>query len=135
MEKSLWTLIAIFGILKAGMSLTLLDPGNPHDRNAFIIKDVEARLVLTDQNNRDTCKGFGVETVVVRALNLSSNTTEAPHVPGMTSESVIYAIYTSGSTGLPKGVLVQHSAVVAATEGMIEATGTDACWVSLWLLN
>lgn len=30
---------------------------------------------------------------------------------------------------------MQHSAVVAATERMIEATGTDASWVSLWVLN
>lgn len=87
------------------MSFTPLDPGNPHDINAFINKDVEARLVLTDQSNHDTCKDFGVATVVVQALNLSSNTTKASYVPEMTSESVIYAIYTSGSTGLPKGVL------------------------------
>ena len=135
LEKSISTLIAVFGIMKAGASFTPLDPGNPHDRNSFIIKDVEARLVVTDDKNLETCAKFGIETVVLESLDLSSNTTQPPYVPEMTPESVIYAIYTSGSTGLPKGVLVQHSAVVASTEGMIEATGITASWVALWALN
>lgn len=135
MEKSIWTLVAIFGIMKAGAAFTPLDPGNPHDRNAFIVKDVEAKLIITDPKNSDTCSTFGVEAVVAQTLDLSSFTGEAPQVSQATPDSIIYVIYTSGSTGMPKGVLVQHSAVVAATEGMIEATGTDSSWVSLWVLN
>lgn len=135
MEKSIWTLVAIFGIMKAGAAFTPLDPGNPHDRNAFIVKDVEAKLIITDPKNFEACAAFGVESVVVQTLDLSSHGEIAPQVSQTTPDSVIYIIYTSGSTGMPKGVLVQHSAVVAATEGMIEATGTDSSWVSLWVLN
>ena len=135
MEKSLWTLVVIFGIMKAGAAFTPLDPGNPHDRNAFIIKDIEAHLVITDSRNCEACRRFGLETVVIEHVEFSSDANKAPDVPQMAPESIVYAIYTSGSTGLPKGVLVQHSAVVAATEGMIEATGTTASWVSLWVLN
>ena len=135
MEKSIWTLIAIFGIMKAGAVFTPLDPGNPHDRNAFIVKDVEAKLIVTDPNNFETCAAFGVEAVVPQTLDLSSYAGSAPQTPQTNPDSSIYIIYTSGSTGTPKGVLVQHSAVVTATEGMIEATGTDSSWISLWVLN
>lgn len=135
MEKSIWTLVAIFGIMKAGAAFTPLDPGNPHDRNAFIVKDVEAKLIITDPKNFEACAAFGVESVVVQNLDLSSYREIAPRAPQTTPDSIIYIIYTSGSTGMPKGVLVQHSAVVAATGGMVEATGTDSSWVSLWVLN
>lgn len=135
MEKSIWTLVAIFGIMKVGAAFTPLDPGNPRDRNAFIVKDVEAKLIVTDPKNFETCTEFGVEAVIAEKLALSSYTEIAPQAPEIPPDSVVYIIYTSGSTGMPKGVLVQHSAVVAATEGMIEATGTDSSWVSLWVLN
>lgn len=135
MEKSSWTLIAIFGIMKAGAAFTPLDPANPYERNSFIIKDVEAKAVITDRANLEQCRAFGIEPIVVEGLSLPPDGTHSPHVPEMSPDSVVYIIYTSGSTGTPKGVLVQHSAVVASTEGMIEATNVDSSWRSLWVLN
>lgn len=135
LEKSPMTLVSIFGILKAGASFTPLDPHNPHDRNAFIIKDSKASRIVTDDKNHGAALAFGVETIIPQHMNLDSNTDAPPTVPELTPESVIYAIFTSGSTGLPKGVLVQHSAVTAATKGMIEATAVTSEWNALWVLN
>lgn len=135
MEKSTETLISILGIIKAGASFTPLDPLNPHDRNAFIVKDVEAKRIVTDEHNRSACASFGVEMIITEDMELPSDSSQNPVIPELTPESVIYAIYTSGSTGLPKGVLVQHSAVTASTEGMIEATAVTSDWNALWVLN
>lgn len=134
-EKSAMTLISIFGILKAGASFTPLDPRNPHERNAFIVKDVGASRIITDKQHQEAGLAFGVELVIPEEIDLTSNTDQAPNVPELTSDSVIYAIYTSGSTGMPKGVLVTHSAVTASVEGMIEATSVTSEWNSLWVLN
>lgn len=135
MEKSPETLISILGILKAGASFTPLDPANPHDRNAFIIKDVNATRIVTDKKNRVKCASFQVEMIVTEDLNLSLEEVQDYRHSELKPDSIIYAIYTSGSTGLPKGVLVQHSAVTASTEGMIEATGVTSEWNALWVLN
>lgn len=135
MEKSAETLIAIFGILKAGASFTPLDPSNPHDRNAFIVKDVEARHAVTDRRHSEACRAFGVDLIIPENMNLDPDEEQNPQIPELTPESVVYAIYTSGSTGVPKGVVVQHSAVTASTEGMIEATAVDSDWRALWVLN
>lgn len=135
MEKSPITLVAIFGILKAGASFTPLDPHNSHDRNAFIIKDTIASRIITDTKNQTAALAFGVNTILPEQMNLDSYTNLPPTIPELTPDSVIYAIYTSGSTGLPKGVLVTHSAVTASAEGMIEATGVTSEWNSLWVLN
>ncbi|KAH8651945.1 nonribosomal peptide synthase side [Tricladium varicosporioides] len=135
MEKSVETLISILGILKSGASFTPLDPLNPHDRNAFIIKDVGALRIVSDRKNREACTLFGIELIITADIDLSSHSGRNPEIPNLTPNSVIYAIYTSGSTGLPKGVLVQHSAVAASTEGMIEATTVTSDWNALWVLN
>lgn len=134
MEKSPETLISILGIIKAGASFTPLDPMNPHDRNAFIVQDVGALRIVTDRKNRNACASFGVEIISTEDMELSE-TEQIPEASELTPDSTIYAIYTSGSTGLPKGVLVQHSAVTASTEGMIEATGVTSEWNALWVLN
>lgn len=135
MEKSAMTLISIFGILKAGASFTPIDSRNPHDRNAFIVKDVGASRIITDKQHQEASIAFGVEIVIPEEIDLTSNTDQAPNVPELTSDSIIYAIYTSGSTGMPKGVLVTHSAVTASVEGMVEATSVNSEWNALWVLN
>lgn len=135
MEKSAMTLISIIGILKAGASFTPIDPRNPHERNAFIVKDVGASRIITDKQHQEASIAFGVEIVILEDVDLTLNTDQAPNVPELTSDSVIYAIYTSGSTGMPKGVLVTHSAVTASVEGMIEATSVTSEWNALWVLN
>jgi len=98
MEKSVETLISILGILKAGASFTPLDPLNPHDRNAFIVKDVGALRIVSDRKNREACAAFGAELIITEDMDLSSNGDQNPRIPELTPESVIYAIYTSGST-------------------------------------
>jgi amino acid adenylation domain-containing protein len=135
MEKSAMTLIAIFGIIKAGLAFVPLDPRNPAERNAFIVKDVSARIIVTDQKNSEAARSLGADLVIAEDLDLSGESHVQPTISDLTPDSIIYAIYTSGSTGLPKGVLVTHAAVTASTEGMIEATGVTSDWNALWTLN
>lgn len=135
MEKSSTTLVSIFAILKAGAAFTPLDPHNPHDRNSFIIKHVNASRIITDEKNREAASDFGVDLIVPEGMDLDANRARPPLISALTGDSTIYAIFTSGSTGMPKGVLVTHSAVTAATEGMIEATKVTSDWNALWVLN
>ncbi len=140
-DKSADTLVAIFGILKAGAAFVPLDPHNPYERNKFIIGDIQAKRIVTDERNRDACEKFGLLVVMPEEARCpqgfvlvgTHGKTSSPAELG--PGSVAYAIYTSGSTGLPKGVLVPHSAVDASTRGMVEATKVTAEWVALWVLN
>lgn len=135
MEKSFMTIVSIFGILKAGASFVPLDPRNPHDRNRFIIKDIGAKVLITDRMFEQAGRELGKDTLVVDNLDLGESSCSNMEINNANEDDLAYVIYTSGSTGLPKGVLVSHRAVTAATEGMIEATGVNASWVSLWVLN
>ncbi|KAK3307740.1 uncharacterized protein B0T15DRAFT_572053 [Chaetomium strumarium] len=133
MRKSIATLTAVFGVLKAGAAFTPLDPKNPRERNSFIVRDVGATLAITDNANADVFDSFAGTVVNLDTLDTSGSTAELPRWPSV--DDLAYVIYTSGSTGLPKGVQVHHSAVGASTEGMIEACGVNDTWHVLWFLN
>ncbi|KAF2216891.1 hypothetical protein CERZMDRAFT_32461 [Cercospora zeae-maydis SCOH1-5] len=135
MEKSKDVLVALLGILKAGAAFTPMDPANPHERNAFIVKDVAARRMISDSTHQQACHAFGCDVIVLSDLYLGHYSHDNIAIQELTPSNTAYAIYTSGSTGLPKGVLVPHSAVVAATIGMVKATNVNADWVALWVLN
>lgn len=145
MDKSADTLVAIFGIMKAGAAFVPLDPQNPHERNKFIIQDTGAKRIITDDANRESCANFGLPLVLPQDVALDNTTVATTEdknkalldakPTGLGPDSIAYAIYTSGSTGQPKGVLVPHSAVDAATRGMVEATAVTADWIGLWVLN
>jgi len=64
-QKSLNTLVAIFGVWKAGAAtaFTPLDSKNPKDRNDFIIGDVGASLAITDGIQKDVFKGFDGDVI------------------------------------------------------------------------
>jgi len=109
-ERSLEMIIGIMGILKAGGAYVPLDPAYPKDRIAFMLEDVNASILLTQQRfvnelprqaARIICLDTDWENIAKEdASNLQS---------GVTTDNLAYMIYTSGSTGQPKGVMLCHN--------------------------
>lgn len=108
-ERSLLMVIGLLGILKAGGAYVPIDPGYPHERLSYMIKDSQMSILLTQthlvkilpQNQAEIiCLDEFIFTEELRNLN-----------SGVTSNNLIYVIYTSGSTGKPKGVMNTHKGV------------------------
>ncbi|KAI0165441.1 hypothetical protein GGR52DRAFT_575533 [Hypoxylon sp. FL1284] len=134
MDKSDDTLVAIFGILKAGAAFVPLSSHNPHERNKFIVEDINASIIITDKETKADCEKFELPMILAEDVPRDGEFEREP-VTGLTPNSTAYIIFTSGSTGTPKGVLVPHSAVDASSRGMIEATNVTKDWCALWVLN
>jgi amino acid adenylation domain-containing protein len=124
-DRSLEMLIGILGILEAGGAYVPLDPSYPADRLAYMLGDSGAKVVVTQQELRDTVPAEGVEVVIADA---AKTVEEGPDVEcGAGPDDLSYVIFTSGSTGRPKGVqLTQRSAAnllasVAREPGMTAA--------------
>jgi amino acid adenylation domain-containing protein len=136
LDKSVDMLVAIFGVMKAGAAYVPLSPDNPPDRNAFIIGEVQAKLVITQTDHSTLIPiNDGLAHIHMDQLPLTDVSTERPNV-SVTPEQPAYVIYTSGSTGMPKGVKVPHRAAAAAVVSMAEIEGRHRGeWRSLQFAN
>lgn len=109
-NKSVWTVVSILGILKAGGAFLLLDPSHPFGRLAGVCQDVKADFIVTSPSLNEMCIQLAQHTVVVPDDILSDpiRTEDFPHKPLGSPENMAYVAYTSGSTGKPKGIAIEH---------------------------
>lgn len=118
-EKSLWAIIAILGVIKAGGAFILLDPSHPKQRLRVICHAVSASIIVSSKQNALIAGELAAQVVL---LGQNESAWRRDHcqqrVDGnghwesssVTPESALYAIFTSGSTGTPKGAVVHHAA-------------------------
>ena len=112
-ERSLEMLVGIFGILKAGGAYVPLDPAYPAERLAFMLKDADVPVLLTQTALVDRLPGHSARVVCLDHLARElDGVDDSPVASGVTPENLAYVIYTSGSTGTPKGALTTHRSMV-----------------------
>ncbi|MFL6126964.1 amino acid adenylation domain-containing protein [Actinophytocola sp.] len=98
--------VALLGVLRAGLAYLPLDPGHPEERISYVLADSGAAEVLT-----------GVP---------APGAEDGPLPPMPSATGLAYVIYTSGSTGRPKGVMVPHRAVAHLVAAMRRRPGLSA---------
>lgn len=123
-ERGLDWPVALLGILKAGGAYVPLDPAFPAERLAFMLRDAQAPLLLTQRQLAGTLP-LGAADVLCLDGDWPVIARESPDNPGypVDPEQLAYVIYTSGSTGQPKGVQIPHRAVVNFLRSMARRPG------------
>jgi amino acid adenylation domain-containing protein len=109
-ERSPDMLVAILGILKAGGAYIPLDPQYPQSRLSFMLKDGQARMLLTKQRLAAQLNPPDDIEVVFLDREQADIERENEQNPrgDVCADNLAYVIYTSGSTGRPKGVAITH---------------------------
>jgi amino acid adenylation domain-containing protein len=106
----------LLAVLKAGAAYVPLDPDYPSERQEHMLRDSAAIALLTHGQPSAALRRQLREDVPVIDLHdgrqWGHHSDANPVVDGLDPACLGYVMYTSGSTGLPKGVLVEHRAVV-----------------------
>jgi amino acid adenylation domain-containing protein len=122
--RSIDLVVGILGILKAGGAYVPLDPAYPAPRLAFMLRDAQARVLLTQEHLLGVLPEVPVATLCLDRdwPSVALEPSFAPTTP-LNPSNLAYVIYTSGSTGTPKGVLVPHAGLRNLIEEQIRVFG------------
>ncbi|HBS56733.1 MAG TPA: non-ribosomal peptide synthetase [Stenotrophomonas sp.] len=121
LPRSLQLAVALVAVLRAGAAYLPLDPAHPDERLARILASARPTCVLAEA---DVQARLG-EVPVLAPTQWTAVSFAAPWVPPSPDDAA-YVIYTSGSTGEPKGVVIEHRAIVNRLLWMREHYGFTA---------
>ncbi|KGJ05637.1 enterobactin synthase [Paracoccus halophilus] len=120
LERSLELPVALLACLRAGAAYLPLDPEHPPERIARILSQADPVAVLTTP---DLVGLFPGGTTLLHPADWpAQGRPDATPGPG----DLAYVIFTSGSTGEPKGVAIEHRAIVNRLLWMQAHYGIDA---------
>ncbi len=127
--------IAILAVLKAGGAYVPLDPELPKDRLAYMLDDGALNTVIVNDGTYQHSEPQELPFTEQQTVNLDNEAVKTelatmsdadPVVAGLTASQLAYVIYTSGSTGNPKGVMIEHRALVNRLHWMQRQYGCDS---------
>ena len=135
-QRSVWAIEAVLGIMKSGGAYVPVDPAYPSERMAEMLSDARPALILTDAGSREALEAalsrmrtrpevLEIDTDRGRWSEGSSENLSLEET-GLTAEHIAYVIYTSGSTGRPKGVMSRHGGPTALMHALREPLALDA---------
>ncbi|MGW2426326.1 amino acid adenylation domain-containing protein [Streptomyces sp. NPDC001709] len=102
-------LVAAYAVLKAGGAYLPLDPTLPRQRFTYMLDRSGTELVVVTAQTAHAVRDRA--TVALDGPEIADQDgTDLPALSG--PGHLAYVLYTSGSTGWPKGVMVEHRAIV-----------------------
>lgn len=123
-DKSIKTPLFYYAVLYSGCFYVPIDPELPRFRINLIMETVEAKILITDEENMDLVKEIGFRGKIISTEDLeeaSMNPIKLRKIREQVMDTdPAYVIFTSGSTGIPKGVIESHRQLIDYIEAFSE---------------
>ncbi len=128
LERSVDSVVAVFGVIRSGAAYVPIDPAYPEDRIDYMIADSGVRLGVTNAATRHRlgtggCDWIDVAIATDPALP-AAPVAAADRAGEIGPDTLAYLVYTSGSTGRPKAVGVGNRGIASLVDALREITGT-----------
>ncbi|KAE8832034.1 hypothetical protein HRS9139_06276 [Pyrenophora teres f. teres] len=123
-EKSVWGVVAMCGVHRAGAAFSHLDPDWPQQRWCDIVARTESVVGLASpsmQNKVSTLLEHVLEVDTDMFALLRASDDSEVEIPKQNPQNLAYVISTSGSTGKPKVVAISQLAISSALSAQIVA--------------
>jgi amino acid adenylation domain-containing protein len=144
-ERGVRMAVGLLAVLKAGGAYVPVDPSYPPDRIAFMLKDSEAKVVVSERAVAAVLPPQDAPVLLLDDADPGEPDEGNPD-HGPTPDDLCYVVYTSGSTGNPKGVAIPHRGLTnlvawhraafavssADRASQVASLGFDACGWELW---
>jgi amino acid adenylation domain-containing protein len=124
-HKSLWALVTVFAVMKAGGAPVFLNPDLSPDRLAGLIEYIESDILLTSpqalpqRNTANKSKPVAkfiidIDARFVQGLAEDNEDLALSTLPDVHPHDLGFGVFTSGTTGVPKCILLEHRNLMTA---------------------
>ncbi len=120
-HRSMEMVGAVLAVLSAGAAYVPLDPRHPRERVEAVLADCEPKLLL-----ESTPLKLKTAARVINVLEPIGSIPPQRTATPLSPDSLAYVIYTSGTTGTPKGVAIEHRAILNLLHAVQDKPGIDA---------
>lgn len=112
MDRSAELIIAMLAVQLCGAAYLPIDKGYPEERRLYMLNDSGAKVLLVSGASGRKRIPDAYEGEVIDTAQLSDPMGVHGFISLAKPSGLAYIIYTSGSTGAPKGVMMEHRALV-----------------------
>lgn len=110
LEQSIYMIIGMLAVMKAGGAYLPIDYEYPADRIKYMLQNSNAGVLITQKDFKDNVDFNGQIININDLCYYSKDTSNLKSISK--GNDLAYVIYTSGSTGKPKGVAIEHHSLV-----------------------